>query len=210
MFIQSYDYISADEINTKVADHALWLVNGGGECAVFSNVDLIGIDLRNTDLRYSRFMNVDLSSANLSNANLRGVNIHNADLTSTNLENADLSLSSLYDLRLFGTNMRNANLTNTFLSHANMVGTQLFNVNLSKAILDGVKICEVQGFCSLGNPNGWDAYMVLTDIGPKIKVGCRLFTLDEARKYWAGKADRREVLATVEYAEAVAKIRGWC
>lgn len=31
----------------------------------------------------------------------------------------------------------------------------------------------------------------------------------EARLYWAGKENRREVLAALDYIEAVARIRGW-
>jgi hypothetical protein len=40
-------------------------------------------------------------------------------------------------------------------------------------------------------------------------VGCQEKRLSEAREYWAGKEDRREVLAALDYAEAVALLRGW-
>jgi hypothetical protein len=40
-------------------------------------------------------------------------------------------------------------------------------------------------------------------------VGCKDKTLAEGRAYWAGKPDRREVMAALDYAEAVANIREW-
>jgi len=43
----------------------------------------------------------------------------------------------------------------------------------------------------------------------RVRVGCRDKTLAEGRAYWAGKDDRREVLAALDYAEAIAKLRGW-
>ena len=61
----------------------------------------------------------------------------------------------------------------------------------------------------LGSPDQWGACAYLVKGGFRIQVGCRLFTLTEGREYWKGKEDRKEVLAALDYAEQIAKIRGW-
>ena len=45
-------------------------------------------------------------------------------------------------------------------------------------------------------------------------VGCRSFSLAEGRAYWSNETHpkrekRREVLAALDYIEAVARLRGW-
>lgn len=42
-----------------------------------------------------------------------------------------------------------------------------------------------------------------------IRVGCRDFTLPQARKHWRGKRDRAEMRAAVEFVDVVSKARGW-
>lgn len=42
-----------------------------------------------------------------------------------------------------------------------------------------------------------------------VQVGCQSKTMAAAREYWTGKEDRREVMAALDYAEAIAKSRGW-
>ena len=60
-----------------------------------------------------------------------------------------------------------------------------------------------------GTPNGWRCVGWLQDGWLAIRVGCRNKRLAEGREYWQGKADRSEVLAALDYVEAVAKLRGW-
>ena len=43
----------------------------------------------------------------------------------------------------------------------------------------------------------------------QVRVGCRSFSLAKGLEYWSGKDHRREVLAALEYAKAVARIREW-
>lgn len=45
--------------------------------------------------------------------------------------------------------------------------------------------------------------------GLRVRVGCRDMALAEGRTYWAHKPDRREVLAALDYVDAVARRRGW-
>ena len=87
---------------------------------------------------------------------------------------------------------------------ANLDGANLFGANLSGANLDGV--AEVM---FLGAPDGWHAHAWLRDGWLSIRVGCQEKRLDEARAYWTGKNNRREVMAALDYAETVAVLRGW-
>ena len=78
---------------------------------------------------------------------------------------------------------------------------------LSGTDLSGARISHL---AALGFPDGWSAYTYVTKNGEqRIRVGCRNMTLAEGRVYWANKSDRREVLAVLDYAEAIARIRGW-
>ena len=106
--------------------------------------------------------------------------------------------------RLDGARLDGASLDGASLDGASLVGASLDGARLVGASLDGAR-----GVIHLGCPDGWHAHAWLRDGFLSIRVGCQELRLDEARSYWAGKDDRREVLAAVEYAASVAAIRGW-
>ena len=124
-------------------------------------------------------------------ANLTGANLAGADLTGANLARAYLA----------GANLTGANLAGAYLAGANLAGA-----NLADAYLAGA-----DQIIALGQPNGYWAHAALSDGGIRLHVGCHRgdMTLAEGRAYWAGKDNRREVMAALDYIEAVAKIRGW-
>ena len=95
------------------------------------------------------------------------------------------------------------------LTGANLIGADLIGADLSRANLIRADLSRTAGAFSLGTPNDWHAHAWLRDGYLSIRVGCQELRLDEARSYWAGKDNRREVLAAVEYAASVAVIRGW-
>jgi hypothetical protein len=87
--------------------------------------------------------------------------------------------------------------------------TEHFSVQLGAAVKLALK-ADADLAASLGSPDGWNAWTYLTKDGEqRIQVGCRDVTLAEGRTYWANKSNRREVLAALDYAEAIARIRGW-
>jgi len=99
-----------------------------------------------------------------------------------------------------GVNLRGADLSGVDLSAADLSGTYL----------GGKKLAPGLSFALLGTPDSWSALTYFTETGQqRVSVGCRDFTLAEGRKYWSGKETRREVMAALDYAEAIAKIRGW-
>ena len=111
---------------------------------------------------------------------------------------------------LSGAYLRGADLRDANLSGADLSGADLSGANLGGADLGEYKLAAGNSLTMLGMPDSWYAFTYLTDsTEQRIHVGCRDFTLAKARTYWAGKPNRREVLAAVDYAEAIGRVRGW-
>ncbi len=118
-----------------------------------------------------------------------------------NLAGADLARANLAGANLAGANLAGADLACAYLAGANLAGANLAGADLAGAYLAA----------QLGHPNGWTAWTYFdTKLNEqRVQVGCQNKTLAEGREYWAGKDDRREVLAALDYAEAIGKLRGW-
>ena len=93
-----------------------------------------------------------------------------------------------------GANLADANLADAYLARANLAGA-----NLAGAV----------DVIDAGTPNGWRAIGWRRDGVLRARVGCRDFSIAEGREYWHSKSNRREVLAALDYVEAVAKLREW-
>ncbi len=133
--------------------------------------------------------------ADLSGADLRGAYLSGADLSGADLRVAYLS----------GADLRGADLRGADLRGADLSGADLRVAYLSGAYLSGADMAA-----QLGQPNGWHAWTYVSKEGEqRIRVGCHDWTIAEGRAYWAGKDNRREVLAALDYAEAIGKLRGW-
>ena len=113
-----------------------------------------------------------------------------------------------------------ANLRDADLMGANLMGADLMGANLRDANLRGAKFSSGKinetGLIFAGTPDGFNAMgFVDADTGElRVIVGCRHKSLAEGRIYWSAPdhpnlAYRREVLAALDYIEAVAKLRGW-
>lgn len=85
----------------------------------------------------------------------------------------------------------------------------LAGANLGRANLAGANLARANGIIDGGTPDGWTAFAWIRDGWVSIRGGCHEFRPAEARAYWSGKPNRREVMAAVDYMLAVAKIRGW-
>ena len=128
---------------------------------------------------------------------------------SADLRDADLRDADLRDADLRGADLRDADLRGADLSGADLRGADLRGADLGGAYLGGAYLRGIKGVIALGAPDGWPAHAWLRDGWLSIRVGCQEKRIDEARAYWAGKDNRREVMAAVDYAEAVAVLRGW-
>ena len=87
---------------------------------------------------------------------------------------------------------------------------------LTGADLAGADLTRADGVLAIGPIDTWIMYAVRFPDGPRIKAGCRWFTVTEAREWWGeGGAARDTVshgprmLAGVEALVALAKAHGW-
>ena len=132
------------------------------------------------------------------------VDLTRVDLTRAHLSCADLSCADLSGADLSRADLTHANLSRADLRDANLTGAYLTGADLRDANLRGAN-----KIISLGYPDAWAAFAWVKDQVIQVRVGCRDFSLTEGREYWKGKENRREVLAALDYAEKIAKIRGW-
>lgn len=123
-----------------------------------------------------------------------------------NLTGADLSKADLD-----GANLTRANLTGADLDGADLTRADLTRAELYRAELSGAK-----GIVHVGPIDRWDMYAVRWPDGPRIKAGCRWFTVDEAREWWekggrSGNAPEHGplMLAGVEALLTLARAHGW-
>jgi hypothetical protein len=147
--------------------------------------------------------------ANLAGADLCDADLCDADLRSADLRSADLRGAYLTDAYLIGADLTGANLTRANLTDANLIRAYLTDANLTRANLTRADFTRAKGVIALGQPNGWWAFAYLWQGSIWVCVGCRTFPMDQARVYWAGKDNRREVVAALDYAEMIARLRGW-
>ena len=136
----------------------------------------------------------DLSGADLRGADLSGANLRDADLSGANLRGADLS----------GADLRGADLYSADLSGANLSGANLGDAKRGDFVIDG----DFGILVFSGAYFRW-GYIDKATRAARIEAGCHFFSLSEGRTYWAGKEDRRETLAALDYFETVMRIRGW-
>ena len=142
------------------------------------------------------------AGANLSRANLSGANLAGADLSRANLAGAVLSRANLEGAVLSGADLSGANLSRANLSRANLSGANLAGADLSRAyLIDGGQRSDGYRFV------GWIKAGVL-----QIRVGCRDFAIDDARKHWTetrgGTPLGDETMVILDHIETVACIRG--
>jgi hypothetical protein len=110
---------------------------------------------------------------------------------------------------LTGADLTGATLTGEDLTGAVLTGAVLTGADLTGADLTGATLTGATGVIDAGVPNGWRCVGWLRGGWLSVRVGCRDKRSHEGRDYWAGKDYRREVLAALDYVEAVAKLRGW-
>ncbi len=95
-------------------------------------------------------------------------------------------------------------------------GVSLALANFYGANFYGANFYGAKGILHVGPVDGWDMYAVRWDDGPRIKAGCRWFTVSEARKWWGkGGAPGNKpehgplMLAGLDALLAMAKAHGW-
>ena len=151
------------DVHTFNAAYQKWRNENPGKRLDLTRANLTGANLRYANLMYANLTDANLMYANLTDANLRYANLRYANLTGANLRYA---------------NLRYANLTDANLTDADLTGANLTDANLWHT--DG--IIRVTGH----DRRGWELFVITWEDGPRIKAGCRWFTLDEALSHWGG------------------------
>ncbi len=92
----------------------------------------------------------------------------------------------------------------------------LSGADLTGAHLYGAHLTGATGIIRIGPIDGWEMYAVQRSGGPRIKAGCRWFTVGEARGWWGkggGPGNTPEhgprMLAGVEALVALARAHEW-
>ena len=137
-------------------------------------------------VRWAIDAKADLRSANLYGANLRSANLRSANLYGADLYGADLGSADLYGADLYGANLRSANLRSANLRSANLYGADLYGADLYGADLYGA---DLGTQWIIPGPTRSDGYQFFLqklngDDEPKVKAGCRMFTIAEAQAHW--------------------------
>ena len=115
-----------------------------------------------------------------------------------------------------GANLRGAYLRGADLRGANLTGADLTGAYLRGANLRGADLTGADGALAIGPIDTWIMYAVRYPDGPRIKAGCRWFTVAEAREWW-GKGGAAQdtvthgprMLAGVDALVALARAHGW-
>ena len=132
-------------------------------------------------------------------------------LAGANCSGAHFSRANCSEAHFSGANFSRANFSRADFSLAN------FSLaNFSGASFHGANFFGVEGILHVGPVDGWDMYAVRWDDGPRIKAGCRWFTVSEAREWWGkGGAPGNKpehgplMLAGLDALLAMAKAHGW-
>jgi hypothetical protein len=164
--------------------------------ADFSGAHFSGANFSLAHFSGANFSRADCSGAHFSGANFFGAHFSGADFSRANFSRADFSLANF--------SLANFSLANFSLA------------NFSGASFYGANFFGVEGILHVGPVDGWDMYAVRWDDGPRIKAGCRWFTVSEARKWWGkGGAPGNKpehgplMLAGLDALLAMAKAHGW-
>ena len=136
----------------------------------------------------------------------QGVSLALADFSGANFSLANFSRA----------NFSRANFSGADFYKANFSGANFSGADFSRANFYGANFYGAEGILHVGPVDGWDMYAVRWDDGPRIKAGCRWFTVSEARKWWGkGGAPGNKpehgplMLAGLEALLALAKDHGW-
>jgi Pentapeptide repeats (8 copies) len=150
-----------------------------------------------------------------------GASLDGASLDGASLVGASLDGARLVGARLVGASLVGASLDGASLAGASLVGASLVGARLDGASLDGARLDQFIvdgkfGIVLAGMPNNWHAFGYVDEESQtiRVRVGCRHFEIGEGRGYWSAKThperkNRREVLAALDYIEAVMRLRGW-
>ncbi len=115
-----------------------------------------------------------------------------------------------------GVSLARAHFPLAHFSGANFSGANFYKADFSLANFYGANFYGAEGILHVGPIDRWDMYAVRWPDGPRIKAGCRWFTVGEAREWWEKGGEPSNapghgplMLAGVEALVALARAHGW-
>ncbi len=202
--------LTTELLDAILAEHKRWLEEEvGAKRANLSGYDLRGINLSGRDLRGINLSGSNLSESDLSESDMSGCNLSCSNLYGSNLSESDLNMSDLSHSDLSNSDLSHSDLGHSDLSHSYMSGC-----NLSCSNLRDSDMHDARGIFCVGPCDGWTLYAVRHPDGPRIKAGCRWFTVAEARAHWcdehrSGWEHAEKMLAGVNALLALGRVHGW-
>ena len=151
----------------------------------------------------------------LTRANLDAANLYLASLIRANLEGASLKGAYLEGAYLAGANLAGANLEGASLEGAGCYKANLEGASLKGATFIGAKLAATTGIIDTGTDSRGHRWVAVQhDDGPRIKAGCRWYTLSEAHEHWDGPHELGEIVgiecrSRLALLETLAKSKGW-
>ena len=156
------------------------------------------------------------AGADLARADPRGADLSGAYLSGADLREADFTGADLSGADLLRADLREADFRGAELGGADLSGADLTRANLRGAYLRGADLSGAYGVLAIGPIDTWIMYAVRFPDGPRIKAGCRWFTVAEAREWWAQGGEEKDtvshgprMLAGVDALTALARAHGW-
>lgn len=111
----------------------------------FSNSDMAGANLSKAEAGRARFNGAKLSGANFAKAELNRASFRGADLTGSDLSKSELGRADFTDANLANANIAFANLARANFNGAEMTGVDLSNSYLYLTRIEGSDLTTVTG-----------------------------------------------------------------
>ncbi len=132
--------VRLEKVNLQKIDLQGADLQGAKLSGLWQEADLLGANLKDTELQAVDFSLAGLQEANLKDANLQGAILFStwmeyADLQDANLQSAVLRSADLYSANLKGANLQDAYMLGAILATTNLQNANLRGANLKDACL---------------------------------------------------------------------------
>ncbi len=174
-----------------------------GEALVEANgklAKLYGASLDGASWISANLVAAQLDGASLTGANLVGTNFDGAHLNGVRFVGADLARASFIGANVYGANFKKANLKGATLDGVPLDSTNLDGANFDGALRDGHVIDKCIQIQNVAEYGAMLAYT--TKAGElRVEIGCRKFSMAEAKVYWASSPTRKMTRVALGMAE---------
>ena len=133
--------ITQNKLDRMISEHEDWLKdNNKGSQLVLIGYDLVDLNLKTKDLRYSNFsksklVSCDFRYSNLSHVDFSNCIIHESTMDTTDLSNAKFDYSNIDSSSLRGVKLINTSLIRATIHNTDLTGSVFKNTDIRDAII---------------------------------------------------------------------------